>query len=119
MDALIGVKHMPFMHILNFIYARKASQIKVRKLCKNFYATVEIHLYRQFFEHKTQKYCGANPTRYHWGLPCQLCKQIEVTLFNCGRSQHLSEVKKSFANELSLLRKSKFLPESVLEQCYF
>ena len=34
-------------------------------------------------------------------------------------SQHLSEVKKSFANKLNPLRKSKFLPKSVLEQFYF
>ena len=34
-------------------------------------------------------------------------------------SPHLSEVKKSFANKLNLLRKSKFLPKSVLEQFYF
>ena len=34
-------------------------------------------------------------------------------------SPHLSEVKKSFANKLSLLRKSKFLPKSVLEQFCF
>ena len=33
-------------------------------------------------------------------------------------SPHLSEVKKSFANKLNLLRKSKFLPKSVLEQFY-
>ena len=31
-------------------------------------------------------------------------------------SPHLSEVKKSFANKLNLLRKSNFLPKSVLEQ---
>lgn len=34
-------------------------------------------------------------------------------------SPHLSEVKKSFANKLNLLRKSKFLPKSVLEHFYF
>ena len=34
-------------------------------------------------------------------------------------SPHLSEVKKSFANKLNLLRKSKFLPKSVLKQFYF
>ena len=34
-------------------------------------------------------------------------------------SPHLSEVKKSFANKLNLLRKSKFLPKSVLGQFYF
>ena len=34
-------------------------------------------------------------------------------------SPHLSEVKKSFTNKLNLLRKSKFLPKSVLEQFYF
>ena len=33
-------------------------------------------------------------------------------------SPHLSQVKKSFANKLNLLRKSKFLPKSVLEQLY-
>ena len=34
-------------------------------------------------------------------------------------SPHLSEVTKSFTNKLNLLRKSKFLPKSVLEQFYF
>ena len=34
-------------------------------------------------------------------------------------SPHLSEVKKRFTNKLNLLRKSKFLPKSVLEQFYF
>ena len=34
-------------------------------------------------------------------------------------SPHLSEVTKSFVNKLNLLRKSKFLPKSVLEQFYF
>ena len=32
---------------------------------------------------------------------------------------HLIEVKKSFANKLNLLRKSRFLPKSVLEKFYF
>ena len=31
------------------------------------------------------KYCGANPTRYHRGLPCQTGKKIEATRRNCGR----------------------------------
>ena len=39
--------------ILNFIYARKASQIQVRELCK-ISATVEIHLYQHISEHETQ-----------------------------------------------------------------
>ena len=34
-------------------------------------------------------------------------------------SPHLSVVKKSFTNKLNILRKSKFLPKSVLEQFYF
>ena len=34
-------------------------------------------------------------------------------------SPHLSELKKSFTNKLNLLKKSKFLPKSVLEQFYF
>ena len=34
-------------------------------------------------------------------------------------SPHLSEAKKSLANKLNLLRKSKFPPKSVLEQFYF
>ena len=45
--------------ILNFIYARKASQIQVRKLCK-IYETVEIHLYQHIFEHETQKYATSD-----------------------------------------------------------
>ena len=51
--------HMPFIHILNFIYARKASQIKVCKLCK-IQATVEIHLYQHICEHEIQKYATSN-----------------------------------------------------------
>ena len=31
------------------------------------------------------KYCGANPIRYHRGLPCQTGKQIKATRRNCGR----------------------------------
>ena len=42
--------------ILNFTYARKASQIQVRQI----YATVEIHLYQHIFEHETQKYGTSN-----------------------------------------------------------
>ena len=41
--------------ILNFIYAGKASQIQVRKLCK-IQAIVEIHLYQHIFEHETQSF---------------------------------------------------------------
>ena len=34
LSAFTDVDDMPFIHILNFIYARKATQIQVRKLCK-------------------------------------------------------------------------------------
>ena len=45
--------------ILNFFYARKATQIQVRKLCK-IKATVENHLYQHIFEHETQKYATSD-----------------------------------------------------------
>ena len=44
---------------------------------------------------------------------------LGVTVDNKLRwSPYLSEVKKSFASKLNLLRKSRFLPENVLENFY-
>jgi len=61
MDAQIGVKHMPFMHILNFIYARKASQIKVRKLCKNFTLQWKSIFIGSFLNTKRRNIVGRTP----------------------------------------------------------
>jgi hypothetical protein len=53
----------------------------------------------------------------------QMGQQITFVRSNCGRQVDMDATfdrsKKSFANKLNLLRKSRFLPKSVLEKFHF